>query len=222
MKRSLGLLLGITCLAAVLPAAVINCSIPRQTGRGSQPIPMTMQYLLEITAAGDQCLDGDKLYSNWTYTSNLNQVPANEVEVRLFFNVNGVGQDVHYVTLTPLFGGVWFQPFSFGYNIQVYNDPQRYIDRVAFDVNAPGGGTTASKVLTIGGVPLSPIPGNSSKLVNATSIDVAVSVTPSLQDGVLSVSDNYRQSVIPEPATYALFGGGLLALGFLSRRRSQE
>jgi len=206
MKHMLLLVVSLIVLSATLTAGITTpCATDVQGG--SQSLDWTLSSL--STAGG--CIDQDKFYSNFTWTG-IN--PA-QIDVEIWYEVNPSGLDVHYVRLSPL-TGVLYTPFTFGYNISV-QDPDKYIAIATWELDAILGSGTKTLNTTIN---LNP---NQVWTGHATSIDVAVTVTPSLAFGMSSVTDAYIQADvptgIPEPSTYALFGGGLLALGIVRRRR---
>ena len=166
------------------------------------------------TLSAEGCYIGDKVFTNWAYTG-----PSDPAVV-----ISDLPQqDLHVVNVGPLTGGV----HHFEYVVSLYNvqDPNLLIRQVTLGVNYTiGSGATATKtLLNLAGAPLDVLTtmaatDYSIKLA-LSALKVTVDVTVPAGVTVGTITDGIIQGV-PEPVTYTLIAGGLLALGLLRRKRA--
>jgi len=172
---------------------------------------------------GFQCQQDDKLFSDFS----AGGAPT-DVTVRLTLQ----GTAPNFVD-TINFAGNLSTAFTISYTITVAPTSLERIFQAAADLSNPGhagnpsvtktvvelspgvftGSTTAS-YLGGGGTPISVAP-------TATSLRVTDAYTPN-GGAATQFGNSFFQAVpgpVPEPATTALCGAGLFALGFISRRR---
>lgn len=64
--------------------------------------------------------------------------------------------------------------------------------------------------------------GFTAQLANVTPADIQNFINAGQTINLTSYSSNFNASSVPEPATYAFLGSGLLALGFAGRRRFRK
>lgn len=205
-------------MSVVLPAAIVDCG----------QVTLLSQVMAPSTG-GDPadygCYDQDKIYTNFYYSGT--QYTPDQLPLQAYFLVIN-GLDVHFLDLfSPSTSQRFTSPFQFGYIITVNTalpgNGLRRISQVGFDILGSSSGAAATKSIWVDGSAVPVVLNDGSDvLTSAESIRVLVDVTATGFSGVRGVEDVYTQTLIPEPATYALFGGGLLALGLLSRRRLRK
>jgi len=179
-------------------------------------------FLPAWSAAGFQCQQGDKVFSDFSLVG----VP-NDLTMRL--TVQGTAPIVDTIN----FAGNLSTAFTISYTVTVDPTSLERIFQAAADLSNPGhagnpsvtktvielspgvftGSTTAS-YLGGGGTPISVAP-------PATSLRVTDAYTPN-GGAATQFGNSFFQAVpgpVPEPATTALCGAGLFVLGFITRRR---
>jgi hypothetical protein len=189
------------------------------------PVACPTQSATDISAflAGganvDGCVLGDKLFENFTYSGTGSTTAAT-------VQFSNVVAGEYKVTFLPASGGVWTSAINFGFDVTV-QDPNYRIavvnDQmyggiagtqavVEFGINPDNGGVS---YLTADNL----VAGNQTvQFNNLSATKVANSAAYNGQDRLYSIEQTFAQTYIPEPATFAMLGGGLLALALLRRR----
>jgi hypothetical protein len=191
------------------------------------PVTCPTQAATDITvflAGGanvDGCILGDKLFENFTYTGTGSTTAAT-------VQFSNVVAGEYKVTFLPASGAVWTSAINFGFDVTV-QDPNYRIGvvndqmyggiagtqaAVQFGINPDGGGFS---YLTADNL----VAGNQTVQLNGLSATkVANSAAYNGQDRLYSIEQTFAQLYIPEPASFAMLGGGLLILALLRVRKS--
>jgi hypothetical protein len=182
--------------------------------------PNDLFFLFNVWSAPNfACEEQDKIYSNFS----LGAIPT---DTTLRIQLQPIGADeFHTLTVNGNFGAA----FTFSYDIAVdlTVNPANRIIAVTGDLSNPSNQGTPSNTKTVfteGGATIGSLvstPGNpgGTILLSQTAVHVVDAYVPS-GGAAVSISNTFRQSAIPEPASFALIGGGLLLLATrrLSRR----
>lgn len=187
--------------APIIPTGAVSCN--------------TVQTMADALALSAGCYNQDKLYFNFTYSNPSGEVATDFVDVGARYRVVGA-QDIHSLSFT----GGWTTPFTITYNVRVL-DPELWITQLSLDfTTAPGNSPTVTQTSN-------PLPGAlvatwndrpAGTLTNGVR-HLAVSINGTPNNFIDSVVSTYTQSAVPEPATYAMLGAGLVALAYGVRRR---
>jgi hypothetical protein len=172
------------------------------------------------------CGIGDKVFSGFTTT-----LPSNW-QVTFSSHAQGGGTTLYQVQFAQSTGGVDLTPAGSPYNVAfaVTIDPTTlgyipsYISEVGVTTDTYNGQDTKSVFTTSGGALLGTITsvnGTPAFLggLSAQTVYVQESITSGAAGTPDSATDYFFETATPEPATMALMGVGLLALGGLLRRK---
>jgi len=161
---------------------------------------------------GTGCDFGDKTFSDLS--------PALPSGVNAFLVQNG-----NAYTLT--FFGNLTNSFTVAYNVAINSGPA-VITQVSagIDLSNPDSDASLTKTATVNGVDYvltvdkNTLGGTATAILvpPATSIHIVDAFTGATP-GATSFSNTFFQSTVPEPATIAMIGVGLLGLGFFGRRK---
>jgi hypothetical protein len=211
MKGILGALLGSTLLVGAAQAA-----------------PVTLAYLIANSAT---ITDGDKLFSDFAYGGTGTAPSAANIDVQPF--TNGVGD--YGLEFSGSFTAIGDEngDAAIGYRVTVTNPKWKITDAsaVSTGVAVNGGFWDVGETLTNGVVTVGSLfttaasPSDSVTFAGVSSLDVVKDIGFHGNGGVadLSVVDqNFSQSAVPEPATWAmmLLGfGGLAVAGYRTSRK---
>lgn len=214
---ALGILtiLGLTAAATPGTAAPVACGLASDTAS-------------EFSSLADGCFQGDKLY---TYVDGTLATALPTLE--LSWNGGDTPNDIHQLFIggnqTPIYSsGDGNQNYTFSYAISVL-DPTRFLTSVDLDVtqSAQDGSTTVAKAVydqsstllgtltSLNGAAIAPLS------VNHQYLLIRETFSKSGNAIMNSAQNTYTQNfvVVPEPASVALFGFGLLAVSLRARRR---
>jgi hypothetical protein len=195
----------------------------------------TLSSLLSLSSEG--CFHQDKIFSNFTYTgAGATQQPASMVNVSHVFQVLPT-QDIHGWLIAPV-SGQWTTAFNFGWTVTICttlaqgcSDPNPFANMVAYKQQINSGVIPNGSIVTSVNTPNvgSPFTVTTSG-ASAGNETVQVAINPAATqmtsmasfNGVGNLAsleqDVVQSTAIPEPATMALIGSGLLLVGFARRR----
>ncbi len=202
----------------ILGPPVTACSaIPGVTGTANDLIFTFGLW----SVPGFACEQQDKIYSNFA----LGTIPT-DATLRIQLQPLGT-QEFHTVTVNGNFGTAF--TFSYDIAIDLTQNPLNRITAITGDISNPsnqGAPSNTKTVFTEGGATIGSLvstPGNpgATILLNQTAVHVMDAYVAN-GGAAVSISNTFRQDLnggIPEPASYALIGGGLLLLAARSRYR---
>jgi hypothetical protein len=196
-----------------------------------------LQSLLN-TNPGGGCFHQDKIFSNFVYSgAGATQQPASQVNAGHVFQVL-TNQDIHGFVIAPV-SGQWTMPLNFGFTVTVCtsgaqgcSDPnpfaQIFLVKQQTNTGVTPNGSVFSTLWTPNvGAPFTTTTTGASTAAETTQAGVNPAATQLTALGtytpnggnLLSVElDVVENTAIPEPATMALIGSGLLLVGFARRR----
>ena len=222
MRRSVLVVVGLLASVASIQAAPIVCT------------NTNLQALINLSGPGpnDGCTIDDKLYNNFTYFPIGPGAPA-AAQVNAAIDESAPSLLTGF-TFTAA-GGSFMGNFFLGFTILVIPDtppcPATCLITSTFEqLNAgqlpptPQSVTVAYSPGTIAPISLNNLTfaGNTggATFAGITAMSKNVStVGISATSPLISFESDIHETVIPEPVTLSLMGAGLLALGFLRRRR---
>jgi len=210
MKKTLAVL-AISCLAMMANAAPVSCA--------SISIGSTTTFGQLQSSGG--CQDQDKQYTDWT--GNLPSDTLISIQT-----VAGL-VDTHILTIGDLDIGAWTLGYIIAIDPLAADNALRNITGVTLGFDSAGAaGNSATKTIYAGG---SVLGGVLDTLFSNGSTDASVAMSEksllimeaiSVTNGTYtSTSNSFTQAVdavVPEPATNALIGCGLLGLVWLRRK----
>jgi hypothetical protein len=203
--------------APILAPPIAACSTLASGGTAND-----LFFLFGVWSAPNfACEQQDKIYSNFS----LGAIPT---DTTLRIQLQPIGpQEFHTLTVNGNFGTAF--TFSYDIAIDLTLNPSNRITAVTGDISNPSNAGTPSNTKTVfteGGAMIGSLvstqgnPGGSI-LLSQTAVHVVDAYLPNAGAAV-SISNTFRQDInaVPEPASFALIGGGLLMLA--TRRRSRR
>jgi hypothetical protein len=184
----------------------------------------TLQGLLNMTTAGNNCSDGNVLFSNFSYSGGQAASTVNANPVLVVNAGTGVYQYGWIFDATQ--GSSWLTNFTLSYTITMAagNSFELWYSKDQMNTAPIGNPITLNDVQT--GVLPSPIHLTSSSESQFSSTyhqqSVTTSTTATISAGAMGSYEQYwfeRDTSVPEPATLSLIGGALLGLGVMLRRK---
>lgn len=221
MNKPLIVLVLLAAVGGVALAAPVDCQFRRPS----------LQQLISDPLYADGCYVQDKLFSNFGYVQGGGANPT-AAQVRTTFGLtlgpNPPAGDLHEVRFTSI-GLSWTLPFTITYNVGLYLPPPNTVIVEGFlDVNVPGADTLPTGSSTMVGA-------NSTYIANATvpapglvaiNNETALSIRLDINTRgqrvtqiVGALTQDVNDTVVPEPTTFGLLGGGLVLIGLVRRRR---
>jgi len=210
----------ILCIGALQAAPVLGPPVGQCSAAGTGlPTDLIIPFAT-WSAANFACEQQDKIYSNFAPGA----IPT---DATLRLQVQPIGaQDFHTVT----FQGNFLASFTVSYDVAIdmtIAPPLTRILQVSGDVSNPSNTGTPNNVKTLsangGGAvsgSLMSVPGNPGPPIATNVTSLHVSDAYSANGGaVVSISNTFLESAVPEPVTYAMIGSGLLLLASLRRFR---
>jgi hypothetical protein len=205
MKKVFVILVGL--LVAGLVSAAPLCTTTN-TIQGATGI-----FSLSNAAPGVCFAQQDKLYGDFNWSG------VDPTQVALIFSYQPLGNnDNHTVT----FSGTFNSAFTIGYEVDVNTvlAPHTVISSVAVDILSATGGTV-----------MDTLTGNNFSAITATGGSRATTGLPPLSTsaivlntynpnggGSTGIANTFVESIVPEPMSLLLSGGGLLAIGLIGRK----
>jgi hypothetical protein len=209
---------------------VLGALVVMFLARPSTAVPVdcaSLSTLQSYIAAPDGCFLQDKLFTGFAYSGG-GATTASQIAVHPVFSTVP-GQDIHGFTFAPVSGaGVWTTGFTLGYTIQV-SPPSTTTAIIGAKLQINTGilpnGTTATSSKT-NGIVQTALFGNETTLnmfPGVPSIGSLTTVSIPTGSFLISLEESYVQGSpssqvpVPEPATLALVGSGLLRLAARGR-----
>jgi hypothetical protein len=190
--------------------------------------------LASLIADGGTITDGDKVFSDFSYTPSGDAPPAADIAVIPF--TNGAGEYGIQFSNSFTAAGTDFGDAALSYVVTVNNSHWRIDDATAFSVGTAinGGFWDVSETLFAGTSAigtLTTFDGIGSQFSDHTTFDPVSSIlvikdisfhgNGGLAD--LSVLDqNFSQTAVPEPSTWAMMLLGFVGLGYAAFRRNMR
>lgn len=231
MKKSLLAAMLLATVVSLLPAATIA---PCPTGVNGV-VSLTLDQFLANGNFASGCEIGDKLFNNFSYTGGV--VAASNIGVTI---TRGSGGIVYQTLLAPL-SGSWTAGFNLGFTISVDTAiaPNNVIVQVKDQMNSsqaepppilPNASMSVATSTPGGTLTLLGILGqetNQTPMFAATSVIHSITYDPNGAPAngpggqLFSFEVDTVQGTIPEPATFAAMGGGLVILAVMQRKKRQ-
>ena len=201
-------------LLTALSTVVAGCGLALASG-AAMAVPCSQIANIGQWEAAVSCDQADKV---WTIGAN-----TLDDSVQVLFSSPIVSTHVMQIIGfdNSDLAGAW----SIDYSISVI-DPTFEISSMFAGADNPGGGSTLTKDVTGDEVfSLSVLdgvegPGSQRLGLSATILNISENFSVNAGADLLSVSNTYRQTEVPEPASLALIGLALAGLAVVRRRRS--
>ena len=200
-------------LRTALATVVTGCGLAFASGAAMAVACSTITNIGQWEAA-TSCDQGDKL---WT-------IGANTLDDSVQVLFSSPIESTHVMQLIGFdnsdLAGFW----SIDYSISVF-DPNFVISAMFAGADNPGGGSTLTKDVTGDEVfslsVLNGVEGAASQRLglSATILNISEDFSANAGADLLSVSNTYRQTEVPEPGSLALIGLALAGLAVVRRRR---
>ena len=200
-------------LLTALATVVTGCGLALASGAAMAVPCSTITTIGEWEGAGS-CDQGDKV---WT-------IGANTLDDSVQVLFSSPIESTHVMQLIGFDNSDLAGAWSIDYSILV-TDPTFEISAMFAGADNPGGGSSLTKDVTGDEVfslsVLNGVEGAASQRLGLSATLLNISETFSANAGadLLSVSNTYRQTEVPEPGTLALIGLALAGLALVRRRR---
>ena len=200
-------------LLTALATVVTGCGLALASGAAMAVPCSTITTIGEWEGAGS-CDQGDKV---WT-------IGANTLDDSVQVLFSSPIESTHVMQLIGFDNSDLAGAWSIDYSISV-TDPNFFISAMFAGADNPGGGSTLTKDVTGDEVfslsVLNGVEGAAGQRLglSATLLNITETFSANAGADLLSVSNTYRQSEVPEPASLALIGLALAGLAVVRRRR---
>ena len=186
--------------------------------------------------SSDGCLNQDKIYSGFSTGVNGGSAIPSNWTVSIGYTTLGDGTDIHTITINAPTGSGGLGQGTYTLDYQIAIDPSsvtyasNWMTQVQVSANFSDTGgspnnTDTKLVLDSNGAQLGSVTSVNGATANLNVfekvLDIQETISVDASGFLQSFTDTFVETEVPEPATMALMGCGLLALGTLRRHRKR-